>query len=236
MGEAFAFSLSAAFNPTLLAALMVMLLSTNAKRLMFGYLLGAYATSITAGLVIVFALPESSAISTARNTLSPAVDLALGLIALVVALVLATGPHQRAEAAAGEAQAGEGEEGPSPLAPGARSGLTSGRLRRGGGTQPARRVLSHRARPPSQAGSGGGSNRRLRDRVLPDRDVVVGVAAPRLRLRPGLDGQCRKALPSLDLEGRSPDRHQSRPRDRRSARVAGGDRAPELSLRVEVPA
>ncbi len=34
-------SLSAAFNPTLLAALMVMLLSTNAKRLMFGYLLGA---------------------------------------------------------------------------------------------------------------------------------------------------------------------------------------------------
>ena len=97
MGEAFAFSLSAAFNPTLLAALMVMLLSANAKRLMFGYLLGAYATSITAGLVIVFALPESSAVSTARNTLSPAMDLALGVIALVVALVLGTGPHQRAE-------------------------------------------------------------------------------------------------------------------------------------------
>jgi hypothetical protein len=75
---------------------MVMLLSTNAKRLMLGYLLGAYMTSITAGLVIVFALPESSTVSTARNTLSPAMDLAFGLLALVVALVLGTGPNQRA--------------------------------------------------------------------------------------------------------------------------------------------
>ena len=45
--------------------------------------------------MIVFALPESSATSTGRNTLSPALDLALGLIALVVALALGTGPHQR---------------------------------------------------------------------------------------------------------------------------------------------
>ena len=58
-----------------------------------GYLLGAYMTSITSGLVMVFALPQSSTASTARNTLSPAMDLALGLIALVVALVLGTGPH-----------------------------------------------------------------------------------------------------------------------------------------------
>ena len=97
MGEAFAFALSAAFNPTLLAALMVMLLSANAKRLMFGYLLGALMTSITVGLVIVFALPEASATSTARNTLSPALDLALGLIALVIAFALGTGPHHRSE-------------------------------------------------------------------------------------------------------------------------------------------
>ena len=73
--------------------------------------------------MIVFALPESSATSTARNTLSPALDLALGLIALVVALALGTGPHHRF-ATAGKAQAGEGEEGPSPLAPGTRSGLS----------------------------------------------------------------------------------------------------------------
>ena len=112
MGEAFAFALSAAFNPTLLAALMVMLLSTNAKRLMFGYLLGALMTSITAGLVIVFALPESSATSTARNTLSPALDLALGLIALVIAFALGTGPHHRSEARREKRKAAKEKKGP----------------------------------------------------------------------------------------------------------------------------
>ena len=62
---------------------------------MFGYLLGAYATSITVGLVILLALPESSSVSTARNSFSPAMDLALGLIALLVALVLGSGPPKR---------------------------------------------------------------------------------------------------------------------------------------------
>lgn len=95
MDKFFALSLTAAINPTLFAAVMVMLLSTNAKRLMFGYLLGAYTTSITLGLVILLALPESSSVSTARNSLSPAMDLALGLIALLVALVLGSGPHKR---------------------------------------------------------------------------------------------------------------------------------------------
>ena len=47
-------------------------------------------------MVIVFALPDSSTVSTTRNTLSPAVDLALGLLALLIALVLFTGPHERA--------------------------------------------------------------------------------------------------------------------------------------------
>ena len=112
MGKAFAFALSAAFNPTLLAALTVMLLSTNAKRLMFGYLLGALMTSITAGLVIVFALPESSATSTARNTLSPALDLALGLIALVIAFALGTGPHHRSEARREKRKAAKEKKGP----------------------------------------------------------------------------------------------------------------------------
>lgn len=95
MGKAFAFSLSAAFNPTLFAALLVMLYSAKPRGLMLGYLIGAYITSITAGMVIVFALPNSSAVSTAKNTLTPGADLALGLLALVVALTLHTGPHER---------------------------------------------------------------------------------------------------------------------------------------------
>ena len=51
-----------------------MLISTNAKKLMLGYLLGAFMTSVTIGLVIVLALPNSGAVTTARKTLSPALD------------------------------------------------------------------------------------------------------------------------------------------------------------------
>lgn len=97
MGDILALAVTAAFNPTLFAATMVMLLSANANRLMLGYLLGSSLVSITLGLVIVFILPNSGAVSTTRNTLSPALDLALGLIFVVIAAVLGTGPHDRVQ-------------------------------------------------------------------------------------------------------------------------------------------
>ena len=46
MGQVFVLSLTAAFNPTLLTATTIMLLLPNPKRLLLGYLLGAYMTSI----------------------------------------------------------------------------------------------------------------------------------------------------------------------------------------------
>jgi Sap, sulfolipid-1-addressing protein len=61
---------------------------------MLGYLLGAYVTSITLGLVIVFSLSNSSATNTTKNTISPAVDIALGAIALALSFVLHTGRHE----------------------------------------------------------------------------------------------------------------------------------------------
>ena len=88
-------SLTASLNPTLVAATTVMLLLDKPTRLMFGYLLGAYMTSITLGLVIVFSLTNSSTTNTTQNTLSPAVDIGLGAIALAVAFVLHTGRHER---------------------------------------------------------------------------------------------------------------------------------------------
>jgi hypothetical protein len=88
--QIFLLALVAMFNPTLLAAVTLMLLLPSPKRLMLGYLLGAYTTSITLGLVIVFALPESSATSTAKRTISPAEDVVVGLLLLLVAFVLAT--------------------------------------------------------------------------------------------------------------------------------------------------
>src|SRR4051812_22212724 len=81
-------------NPSLLAAVTVMLLLDNPKRLMTGYLAGAYLTSITVGLVIAMSLPNSSTESTSRHTIGPGVDIALGALALALAFVLATGRDQ----------------------------------------------------------------------------------------------------------------------------------------------
>ena len=91
LGSIFVLALAAMFTPALLAAVTVMMVLPNTKRLMLGYLLGAYLTSISVGLLIVFSLHGSSAVSTTQNTLSPAADIVLGAIALAVGLVLGTG-------------------------------------------------------------------------------------------------------------------------------------------------
>ena len=78
-------------NPSLVTATTAMLLLPRPKWLMLGYLLGAYTTSITLGLVIVFTLQGTSFAHSARRTVSPAEDLAVGAILLLVGFVLATG-------------------------------------------------------------------------------------------------------------------------------------------------
>ena len=45
---------------------------------MLGYLLGAMLVSVTLGLLIVFALQDSSVVGTTQHTLSPVADLVLG--------------------------------------------------------------------------------------------------------------------------------------------------------------
>jgi hypothetical protein len=95
MNNVILFSFTAMANPSLLAATTVMLLLPNPQRLMLGYLAGALLTSVTVGLVIVFALKGSSAVDTAKHTLTPAADLAVGSILLLVAGVLGTGRATR---------------------------------------------------------------------------------------------------------------------------------------------
>ena len=90
----FLLSLVALFNPSLLAAVTVMLLLPNPKRLMLGYVLGAYTTSITLGLVIVFSLHGSSTESTSKHRISPAEDIVIGLLLLLIAWILRTGRDQ----------------------------------------------------------------------------------------------------------------------------------------------
>jgi hypothetical protein len=89
--DIFLLGLLSMFNPTLLAAVTIMLLLPSPKRLMLGYLLGAYTTSITIGLLIVFTLQGSSSESTSKHTISPLEDIVVGVLAVVIALVLATG-------------------------------------------------------------------------------------------------------------------------------------------------
>jgi hypothetical protein len=92
--DVFLLSLVAMFNPSLLAAVTVMLLLPNPKRLMLGYVLGAYTTSITLGLVIVFSLHGSGTESTSKHTISPAEDIVVGLLLVLIAWILRTGRDQ----------------------------------------------------------------------------------------------------------------------------------------------
>jgi Sap, sulfolipid-1-addressing protein len=91
MGDVFLLAFLAALYPTLLAATTVMLILPHPRRLLLGYLLGAAMTSVTLGLVIVFALKDSGALEAGKVTLGPGEDIALGLIALAIGFVLGTG-------------------------------------------------------------------------------------------------------------------------------------------------
>jgi hypothetical protein len=95
VGNIFLLSLVAAANASLLAAVTVMLFLPSPKRLLLGYLVGALLISLTAGFVIVFAVHNAGATSTAQTSLSPSMDITLGLIALLVAYVLHGGHDER---------------------------------------------------------------------------------------------------------------------------------------------
>ena len=114
MGHVFVFAFTAALNPTLLAAVTVMLVLDKPKRLLRGYLLGAMLTSITLGLAIVFALDDgsSSATTTAKQTIDPALDVAFGVIILILAFVVGTGRDHRRRARSARKKAEQADKGP----------------------------------------------------------------------------------------------------------------------------
>jgi Sap, sulfolipid-1-addressing protein len=98
VSQVFVFALTAALNPTLLTAVTVMLTLERPKRLLSGYLLGALVTSITCGLLLVFALPGSSTSSTAKHGVNPVLNIVLGALILVVVAVVASGRDKRRRA------------------------------------------------------------------------------------------------------------------------------------------
>lgn len=112
MGQVIALALTASLNPTLVAATTVMLLLERPTKLMLGYLAGAFMTSITLGLVIVFSLSNSSTAKTTQNTLSPSVDIGLGAIALAISFVLYTGRYERLKQRRQARKAAKPDKGP----------------------------------------------------------------------------------------------------------------------------
>ena len=96
MGKIFVFAFTAALNPTLLTATTVMLLLPNPRRLMLGYLAGAYTTGVLVGVAIVRWLGNSGVVGTTKHEVAPGVDFALGAIALVAAYVIHGGAVARA--------------------------------------------------------------------------------------------------------------------------------------------
>jgi hypothetical protein len=114
MGDIFLLSLVAAANATLLAAVTVMLFLPSPKRLLIGFLLGALLMSLTSGFLIVFVVHQSGATTTTQNSISPAADIALGLIALVIAYVLGSERAERRRQRKREMKEGV-EKGPSKV-------------------------------------------------------------------------------------------------------------------------
>ena len=97
MGAVVLLAFTAAFNPTEIAAIAVMLLLPRPERLMLGYWPGAMVTGIASGLVIVFALKDTGVEHTTRHTVSPVVQLVFALLLVIAAIALAKGVGKRHE-------------------------------------------------------------------------------------------------------------------------------------------
>jgi Sap, sulfolipid-1-addressing protein len=96
MGTIFLLAVWAAIYPTLLACVVVILLLPRPKRLLLGFWLGAMAMSVTYGLIVVFAFGGSSgATTTTKHTISPIIELVLGAMLMLLALVFFSGRDQR---------------------------------------------------------------------------------------------------------------------------------------------
>ena len=79
---------------------------------MIGYLLGAYMTSITLGLIIAFSLSDSSATNTTQHTIGPAGAIGLGAIALAISFGLQTGRDERLRERRTRRKAAKPDKGP----------------------------------------------------------------------------------------------------------------------------
>ena len=82
-------ALDAALYPTLLAAVVILLSQPRRKSLLTAYLAGGLTISIGLGLAIIAVLKGSGAVPSSSSGLSWVTDLAVGGLALLLAVALA---------------------------------------------------------------------------------------------------------------------------------------------------
>lgn len=94
--QLFVLALGSAAFPLLLAIVLVLLTAKNPPKLLLGYLLGAYPTSYAIGVVLLLLLDKvgEGHQHTSSHSFGPAVDIVIGAIAIVGAVLIER--HRRA--------------------------------------------------------------------------------------------------------------------------------------------
>jgi len=100
---------AAAIDPALIGAVAFMLTRRRPRRLLAIYLFGGFGISMIAGVVILFVLKDVGAGK--QSSVPPAIDLAVGALLLVAAVLVGTGlaARLRERLQARRRKAGEGE-------------------------------------------------------------------------------------------------------------------------------
>src|SRR5439155_13629115 len=83
-------AVDAALYPTLLAAVMILLSQPRRRPLLAAYLAGGLTISIGVGLALIAVVKSSGALKSSSSGLSWGTDLAIGGLALLLAVALAT--------------------------------------------------------------------------------------------------------------------------------------------------
>jgi hypothetical protein len=88
LAEVFLLAVASALWPALVAVVVVALRTPRPTRILASFLAGAMLTTVSVGLVIVFALESSDVVEGPHRTTTAVVDLTIGGLALVTSYVL----------------------------------------------------------------------------------------------------------------------------------------------------
>jgi hypothetical protein len=81
-------AIASAFWPVLLLVVLVSLRAPHPVRLLVSFLAAALLTTMTVGLVVIYALRGTALVSTSRDSFDPAVQITAGSIAILAAILI----------------------------------------------------------------------------------------------------------------------------------------------------